>query len=83
MAGRHAAIGPTVCCHWRQTVGRLLCMIIMMILSAIIFIYLLFIAADNELQTVASMILPGYRVSSDAKDDTFSHKFLFKVCKLF
>lgn len=35
--------------------------------------------ADNELQTIASLILPGYRVSSDAKDDSSSHKFAFKV----
>lgn len=47
--------------------------------SFVVNIELLCGSAENELQTVASIILPGYRVSSDAKDDTFSHKFPFKV----
>jgi len=38
-----------------------------------------FFADDTEFQTVASFILPGYRVSSDVKDDSSSHKFAFKV----
>ena len=50
--------------------------------SFTICVLLLCVSADNELQTVASIILPGYRVSSDTKDDSFSHKFPFKVCSV-